>query len=259
MNNMNGYEMDFVELTSDPTIKRITFITGTKERIIVDKLSIMSMHHKPSFGIGYIMFDKGVVSMISLQDILNAGRIRNLLVRRSIRTTKDGVYPLVLKLYDGERYLGKAIIEYLDTDLKKMSDDLFETLVERIDKEYTYGSSDESVLIGCDLTGYDTTPLNNWLYKVNKTCNNFFNSVGGKRLRDRNIHDIIAFHIRCDGNLDNVIDLVLMDSVTGEYVCNICELDVELSEKLRGTLLNFKQDYLKTFAKADNKIRGMIS
>ena len=225
------------EITLSP-VKCITFITSDDQVFSVDNIPNCGYHKVTD----NILFNKGICSTITFDELLGVRELNNF----SFEVESANNDKKVIPLYNNGLYLGKAIIEYLDTDLKKMSDDLFETLVERIDKEYTYGSSDNNVLIGCDLTGYDTTPLFKWLCVVNRTCNNFFNSIGGKRLHDRNIHDIVAFHIRCDGDLDNVIDLVLMDSVTGECVCNICELDVELSEKSREILLNFKETLKET-------------
>lgn len=233
---MNSSQAVFTRLNGE-------VITTNSTKGIVTNDSMIKLN-----GIGGMYFVKGVFTRITLNTIFDTdfgyeGFGYTVLIEDRFFNQR------ALNIYNHGTLVGNVVIHYLNTDFKKLGN--IRDLVGCISDSCVFRLMDGRVVLGTDVSKYDTRELVRYLYKRSKILDGFEND---NLLRHYSVYDTIAFIIGEDGS----VDLGLINGKTGDYIAWIEDIGERLSKYEHELLLKTRNDFLTTLDRVELAISKVM-
>ena len=196
-----------------------------------------------------IFFDKDIVSVVRLNNILGVDYIENLTYTVD---SNDDVVKCITIMDSGqvigtaEKYHYKGVRKRFKRNRKPR----YNELVNEISKEYTFRLPDGRVVLGTDLNDYEPIP---WTGEIRKVIR-FMNHTR-HRIYDLNLLITFGFIMEKSGG----ISLGFINALTGEYLAFICHLDDVLTNEKKERLHKKREEYLDTLTDTEIMINNKLN
>jgi len=196
-----------------------------------------------------IIFDKDIVSVVRLNNILGVDYIKNLTYTVD---SNDDVVKCITIIDSGqvigtaEKYHYKGVRKRFKRNRKHR----YNELVNEISKEYTFRLPDGRVVLGTDLNDYEPIP---WTGEIRKVIR-FMNHTR-HRIYDLDLLITFGFIMERSGG----ISLGFINALTGEYLAFICHLDDVLTNENKERLHKKREEYLDTLTDTEIMINNKLN
>ena len=197
-----------------------------------------------------IFFDKDIVSVVRLNNILGVDYIKNLTYTVD---ANDDVVKCITIMDSGqvigtaEKYHYKGVRK----KFKRNSKPRYNALVEEVSKEYTFRLPDGRVVLGTDLNDYEPIP---WTGEIRKVIRFMINHTR-HRIYDLNLLTTFGFIMEKSGE----ISLGFINALTGEYLAFICHLDDVLTNENKARLHKKEIEYLASLTDTEEMIISKLN
>ena len=197
-----------------------------------------------------IFFDKDIVSVVRLNNILGVDYIENLTYTVD---SNDDVVKCITIMDSGqvigtaEKYHYKGVRKRFKRNRKPR----YNELVNEISKEYTFRLPDGRVILGTDLNDYEPIP---WTGEIRKVIRFMINHTR-HRIYDLNLLITFGFIMEKSGG----ISLGFINALTGEYLAFICHLDDVLTNENKARLHKKEIEYLATLTDTEEMIISKLN
>lgn len=197
-----------------------------------------------------IFFDKDIVSVVRLNNILGVDYVENLTY--TVDSNDDVVK--CITIMDSGQVIGKAEKYHykgVRKRFKRNRKPRYNELVNEISKEYTFRLPDGRVILGADLNDYEPIP---WTGEVQKAIRFMINHTK-HRIYDLNLLITFGFIMEKSGG----ISLGFINALTGEYLAFICHLDDVLTKENKERLHKKREEYLDTLTDTEIMINNKLN